>query len=907
MKHSSRPWFVLLLAASIVGSFGFGSPGAALAAEPAGRAEQPAAPKTPQAWSFDEAMAQLHMAPKDVYLQYVVLQLARNEGKLDEAERYLGRLRRSRGREPDREVDLFAMFTGALAVQEALQLDTMLAGDAADKPTEAASTVPVAQLVGPEIQSHPWGKMLAAQKLAGKEPQISPLALCVPADRYFVHSRSLTKLLEIADAGDLWGAHLFNQAAKTATTHHTSQRLKQQLAVRTDPLTRPFYDMVVDDVALTGSDLYFREGTDVTILFRLKQPKVFRVRMDGFLLEAEKSRPDAVRTTGTIDGVEYVYVATPDRAIHAFSAYPRPDLHVRSNSKAGLERVLKAIAGGKDVERLGETTELKYIRTLFEQGDPREDVLVYLSDPFIRRQVSAQVKLTERRRMICYNHLRMIGHAATLYQTQYGRAPRSLAELAEHGCAPGLFGEGTLRCPCGGRYALSADGVQGVCSVHGPADRLVPGSETPIEKVTEAEAEEYREFVERYSQYWRQFFDPIVLRLQATPEQYRAETLILPMLDNSLYSGLATALGGEPEPLDALPVPPSNIFSMAVRWNKEKLLAEDDALSGLGREMAGVGLPPGAMRVSPKDLIEKGLGNQVGLHVCDASPMFDMNLTGMMGDMLRGSGGGNWGSEMTMIGFLVASLNTPVYVSVPVRDAEMVDTFLDDLDTMLATIARQQPRVAWFEIDHDFYKLQLDGLPEPARCYTLSIGPVKWRVFFARLGDGVYIASKPFILEEIAKIADRKPDAPGPTAHGMIRIRPEHWNQILSTFRLGWAESSRQSCLTNLAPLSSVARAMRASTKGELTMEAVQRRAAAVHGVGFFCPDGGHYELSADGTQVTCGVHGSAWQPRQQAAPSTGSPVDQLMKDFAGATAELTFLEDGLHAVVTIRRKPKAN
>jgi hypothetical protein len=31
--------------------------------------------------------------------------------------------------------------------------------------------------------------------------------------------------------------------------------------------------------------------------------------------------------------------------------------------------------------------------------------------------------------------------------------------------------------------------------------------------------------------------------------------------------------------------------------------------------------------------------------------------------------------------------------------------------------------------------------------------------------------------------------------------------------------------------------------------------------------------------------------------------VDQLMKDFAGATAELTFLEDGLHAVVTVRRK----
>jgi hypothetical protein len=96
---------------------------------------------------------------------------------------------------------------------------------------------------------------------------------------------------------------------------------------------------------------------------------------------------------------------------------------------------------------------------------------------------------------------------------------------------------------------------------------------------------------------------------------------------------------------------------------------------------------------------------------------------------------------------------------------------------------------------------------------------------------------------------------------------------------------------------------MRASKQGELTMEAVLRRATVVHGVDFFCPDGGHYELSANGAQVACGVHGSARQPRQQAVPSTGSPVDQLMKDFAGATAELTFLEDGLHAVVTVRRK----
>ena len=275
--------------------------------------------------------------------------------------------------------------------------------------------------------------------------------------------------------------------------------------MQTDPLTRPFYDMVVEEVALTGSDLFFREGSDVTMLFRVKQPEVFRLRMDGFLEAAAKSRPDAVRSTGKIGAIDYVSVTTPDRAIHAFSAYPRPDLHVRSNSKAALERVLAAIAGDKKVARLGDSTEFKYIRTLMPRGAKEEDGLIYLSDPFIRRLVGPELKLTERRRMICYNHLRMIGHAAMLYRTQYGKPAKSLDELTEAGCAPAPFTTdlaGTLHaeamvCPCGGTYSLAADGATGVCSHHGNALEMTPCCEIALEKATEAEADAYKAFVDR--------------------------------------------------------------------------------------------------------------------------------------------------------------------------------------------------------------------------------------------------------------------------------------------------------------------------------------------------------------------------------------------------------------------------
>jgi hypothetical protein len=317
-------------------------------------AEEVASPKKcPQAWTLDEIRTELRHNPSDPYLQYVALQLARNEGEVDRMADLISDLTRRRGRDPSRRADLFAIFSGAAAVQETLQLDAMRDGEEASTAKlndPSKNTVEVSDLEGPTVESHPWAAMLAAGRISGKKPEVSALSLCVPDDQYFVRFRTLSKMLDAVDVGDLWGDHLFNQAAKSAKTNQSSRRLKKQLAIMTDPLTRPFYDMVVDEIAMTGSDVFFREGSDVTMLFKLEQPLVFRLRMDSYLANAAKQR-GAVRLTGKIHGVDYVQVATPDRSISAFSAYPKPDLHVRSNSKVGLERVLAAILG-KEAARL---------------------------------------------------------------------------------------------------------------------------------------------------------------------------------------------------------------------------------------------------------------------------------------------------------------------------------------------------------------------------------------------------------------------------------------------------------------------------------------------------------------------------------------------------------------------------
>ena len=105
--------------------------------------------------------------------------------------------------------------------------------------------------------------------------------------------------------------------------------------------------------------------------------------------------------------------------------------------------------------------------------------------------------------------------------------------MLARGFRPREFG-----CPDGGKYDLSADGVTGTCSHHGHAAMLTPCCEIPLEKVSEDEAEFYEEFLNGYNEYRARPRSNRHPR-QITPQRYRLETIVLPLIDNSIYTGLA--------------------------------------------------------------------------------------------------------------------------------------------------------------------------------------------------------------------------------------------------------------------------------------------------------------------------------------------------------------------------------
>src|SRR4029078_2046895 len=132
---------------------------------------------------------------------------------------------------------------------------------------------------------------------------------------------------------------------------------------------------------------------------------------------------------------------------------------------------------------------------------------------------------------------------------------------------------------------------------------------------------------------------------------------------------------------------------------------------------------------------------------------------------------------------------SPVYLSIPLRDRSAADKFLEKLDAAVAMQARSNHGRGWFWVEPDFYTMKSPGGIN-LHASTFGFSGLKWRVFWGRVGDGLYIASKAFIFDDIAALAakpeEKAPEASAP-AHALIRVRPEHWKETLPDFRIGWA------------------------------------------------------------------------------------------------------------------------
>ena len=191
--------------------------------------------------------------------------------------------------------------------------------------------------------------------------------------------------------------------------------------------------------------------------------------------------------------------------------------------------------------------------------------------------------------------------------------------------------------------------------------------EVPVERVTPAEADSYKQYVDNYARYWRRFFDPIAVRLDDAPDgSLELTTFILPLIDNSIYNRLRESLlrREDQQPLVIPRVEPAPVLQFSANLRDEFWQKVVMDFSEFFQRYGGA---------SPALLDD--LGPSAHLAVFDADPVIALGS----GDVMGAFGGNTLragGNEMLMLPVALSLLTRPCTILVETRDPERTARFL---------------------------------------------------------------------------------------------------------------------------------------------------------------------------------------------------------------------------------------
>src|SRR5262249_30257091 len=193
-----------------------------------------------------------------------------------------------------------------------------------------------------------------------------------------VHFKSIGRFIEFGELLDDWGTNAVRAYEMTSRDLGLKERYEKQLCLRSSWLGKTFGPAVIRSLAITGSDGYLRDGTDLTVLFHLNNRLLFLSAVEQFLNDARREFGGALRESkADYHGIPVESFVTPLREVSLHRAV-FGEFAVYSNSPTALRRVLDAHHGR--LKSLAESLDFQYMRTVFRLDDPAEDGFAFLSD-----------------------------------------------------------------------------------------------------------------------------------------------------------------------------------------------------------------------------------------------------------------------------------------------------------------------------------------------------------------------------------------------------------------------------------------------------------------------------------------------------------------------------------------------
>lgn len=431
--------------------------------------------------------------------------------------------------------EAMSLYTGLESVDEAMQADRGLLLRPARRLAEDEPTIDAAEIPGNALPPHPWEAMLAAP--GAPHPVIEPLAASIPANVLYLYFHDLRTFVTLADEIDGWAWPLLETLEARGGAAHFIARYETQLAVERTELSKSLGNLVTDGVAIVAGDPLLREGTDVSIVFQVRNRALLGAILEDFARRAAARRPDVTR--GELDlggGARAKVLATPDHEVYRLEL-ELGDLLILSNSPAALARFAGVRAGQRP--SLAQAGDFRWMRAVYPFDPKAEDGFAFAGDALIAALTGPRWKILQARRMEARADLLAVNHAALLYGWLEGRQPRSADELI----ASGLLRRDELLHEDGAAIAFTPSA--GARSRWGSASALVPIADLELGKVSVAERTAYVRFVETYQQYWRGYIDPIATRIRRADGGKRVafDARMLPLIAGSDYDHLIDQVG----------------------------------------------------------------------------------------------------------------------------------------------------------------------------------------------------------------------------------------------------------------------------------------------------------------------------------------------------------------------------
>ncbi len=543
----------------------------------------------------------------------------------------------SLGRERNRgnTTGMLGVFGGAAAIRETLQVQNITP----DKNPGEAPTVPIQTIPGVTVKAHDYAELLGDSK--GKTVDLAKLC---PPDRFWLYAPDPASLEPLLGGGADWMGALQGLLGGLQMDQQVLHRHLSRLGLTEATLRQFVKSGMIGETAVILPDLFLQDGTDVTCIARIRNLQAMSA-----LFQARGIGPSPDPQTFT----------TP--AGHTVTWAMRDDLFIMSTHKGEVDKVL-SLHAAKGAGSLGDTAEFRYMLTQCGPGDSTR-LYAYFSDPFIRRLTGPSVKIAQYRRMMARADLERVNAGFMLYRQDTGKDPDDLRHLFETGYIAPLF-------------QLKEEEVElkeGLAShpEWGSITKMPTLLDTMPTLATEGEVAAYTTYRDAYSMFWRQFFDPIAIHVEA-PEAntYEATVFVLPLIHSSIYDQIRRVLSSR-GPIHPLPRPkmdPAPIAMMSINLAEENWLDLIEGLSDLFTDTIGIDLP-----------IWDHIGP--GLHIAIADS--DSILTFGSGELAGLFNGSRWLRDSDMILFpMAATLFTrPAMAAVELNRPELALQKLRRMDT----------------------------------------------------------------------------------------------------------------------------------------------------------------------------------------------------------------------------------